>query len=140
MLLYLSRKAMKQRKKHLPRKRLKPNLKWSLKRKKRMFRRTKSKRKKSPVTWGTVSRKWHRVSRWGTGANGTSHSGGTSDRKRGTASRSDHLPDEQTMFHSLVEQINGGRSRVAELLQKHEIPVPATVPAAGNDESRLALT
>lgn len=28
-------------------------------------RRTKSKRKKSPVTWGTVSRKWHRVSRWG---------------------------------------------------------------------------
>ena len=42
---------------------------------------------------GTVSRKWHRVSRWGTGANGSSHSGGTSDRKRGTASRSDHLPD-----------------------------------------------
>lgn len=38
------------------------------------------------------------------------------------------------LFHSLVEQINGGRSRVAELLQKHEIPVPAAVPAAGNDE------
>lgn len=38
------------------------------------------------------------------------------------------------LFHSLVEQINGGRSRVAELLQKHEIPIPATVPAAGNDE------
>ena len=38
------------------------------------------------------------------------------------------------LFHSLVEQINGGRSRVAELLQKHEIPVPATVPATGNDE------
>lgn len=56
-------------------------------------RRTKSKRKKSPVTWGTVSRKWHRVSRWGNWCNGTSHSGGTSDRKRGTASRSDHLPD-----------------------------------------------
>lgn len=41
---------------------------------------------------------------------------------------------ETNQFHSLVEQINGGRSRVAELLQKHEIPVPATVPAAGNDE------
>ena len=41
---------------------------------------------------------------------------------------------ETDLFHSLVEQINGGRSRVAELLQKHEIPVPATVPAAGNDE------
>ena len=39
---------------------------------------------------------------------------------------------ETNLFHSLVEQINGGRSRVAELLQKHEIPVP--VPAAGNDE------
>lgn len=41
---------------------------------------------------------------------------------------------ETNLFHSLVEQINGGRSQVAELLQKHEIPVPATVPAAGNDE------
>ena len=41
---------------------------------------------------------------------------------------------ETHMFHSLVEQINGGRSRVAELLQKHEIPVPAIVPAAGNNE------
>ena len=41
---------------------------------------------------------------------------------------------ETNLFHSLVEQINGGRSLVAELLQKHEIPVPATVPAAGNDE------
>lgn len=41
---------------------------------------------------------------------------------------------ETNLFHSLVEQINGGRSRVAELLQKHEIPVPATVPTAGNDE------
>ena len=41
---------------------------------------------------------------------------------------------ETNLFHSLVEQINGGRSRVAELLQKHEIPVPATVPVAGNDE------
>lgn len=41
---------------------------------------------------------------------------------------------ETNQFHSLVEQINGGRSRVAELLQKHEIPVSATVPAAGNDE------
>lgn len=41
---------------------------------------------------------------------------------------------ETNLFHSLVEQINGGRSRVAELLQKHEIPVPATVPAAGDDE------
>ena len=41
---------------------------------------------------------------------------------------------ETNLFHSLVEQINGGKSRVAELLQKHEIPVPATVPAAGNDE------
>ena len=41
---------------------------------------------------------------------------------------------ETNLFHSLVEQISGGRSRVAELLQKHEIPVPATVPAAGTDE------
>lgn len=41
---------------------------------------------------------------------------------------------ETNLFHSLVEQINGGRSRVAELLQKHGIPIPATVPAAGNDE------
>jgi len=41
---------------------------------------------------------------------------------------------ETNLFHSLVEQINGGRSRVAELLQKHEIPVPVTVPPAGNDE------
>ncbi len=41
---------------------------------------------------------------------------------------------ETNLFNSLVEQINGGRSRVAELLQKHEIPVPATVPAAGSDE------
>ena len=41
---------------------------------------------------------------------------------------------ETNLFHSLVEQINGGRSRVAELLQKYEIPVPAIVPVAGNDE------
>ena len=41
---------------------------------------------------------------------------------------------ETNLFHSLVEQINGGRSRVADLLQKHEIPVPATVPAAGSNE------
>lgn len=41
---------------------------------------------------------------------------------------------ETNLFHSLVEQINGGRSRVAELLQKHKIPVPAIVLAAGNDE------
>lgn len=41
---------------------------------------------------------------------------------------------ETNLFHSLVEQINGGRSRVAALLQKHDIPVPVTVPAAGNDE------
>lgn len=41
---------------------------------------------------------------------------------------------ETDLFHSLVEQINGGRSRVTELLQKHEIPVPATVPAAGSNE------
>ena len=41
---------------------------------------------------------------------------------------------ETNLFQSLVEQINGGRSRVAELLQKHDIPVPVTVPAAGNDE------
>ena len=70
--------SMKRWKKHLiinrwkmkipiPYKRLIPNLKWNLKRKtckKRTFRRMKSKRKKSPVTWGTVSRKWHRVSHW----------------------------------------------------------------------------
>ena len=41
---------------------------------------------------------------------------------------------ETNLFHSLVEQINGGRSRVAELLQKHEIPVPAIVPAAVSNE------
>ena len=41
---------------------------------------------------------------------------------------------ETNLFNSLVEQINGGRSRVAELLQRHEIPVPATVPAAGSSE------
>ena len=41
---------------------------------------------------------------------------------------------ETNLFHSLVEQINGGRSRVAELLQKHEIPVPAIVPAVGSNE------
>ena len=41
---------------------------------------------------------------------------------------------ETNLFHSLVEQINGGRLRVAELLQKHEIPVPATVPAAVSNE------
>lgn len=41
---------------------------------------------------------------------------------------------ETNLFHSLVEQINGGRSRVAELLQKHEIPVPAIVPATGSNE------
>lgn len=41
---------------------------------------------------------------------------------------------ETNLFHSLVEQINGGRSRVTELLQKHEIPVPATVPAARSNE------
>lgn len=40
---------------------------------------------------------------------------------------------ETNLFHSLVEQINGGRSRVAELLQKHEIPVPAIVPATGSN-------
>ena len=41
---------------------------------------------------------------------------------------------ETNLFHSLVEQIIGGRSRVAELLHKHEIPVPATVPVAGSNE------
>ena len=41
---------------------------------------------------------------------------------------------ETNLFHSLVEQINGGRSREAELLQKHEIPVPAINPAAGSNE------
>ncbi len=41
---------------------------------------------------------------------------------------------ETSLFNSLVEQINGGRLRVTELLQKHEIPVPATVPATGNEE------
>lgn len=41
---------------------------------------------------------------------------------------------ETSLFNSLVEQINGGMLRVTELLQKHEIPVPATVPATGNDE------
>ena len=41
---------------------------------------------------------------------------------------------ETNLFHSLVEQINGGSARVSELLQKHEIPAPATVPVVGNDE------
>ena len=41
---------------------------------------------------------------------------------------------ETNLFHSLVEQINGGRSRVAELLQKHEIPMLAIVPAAVSNE------
>ena len=41
---------------------------------------------------------------------------------------------ETNLFHSLVEQINGGRSRVAELLQKHDIPVPTTVSAPGSNE------
>lgn len=41
---------------------------------------------------------------------------------------------ETNLFHSLVEQINGGRSRVAELLQKHDIPVPTTVSATGSNE------
>ena len=34
-------------------------------RKKRTFRRMKSKRKKSPVTWVRVNRKWRKVSHWG---------------------------------------------------------------------------
>ena len=41
---------------------------------------------------------------------------------------------ETNLFCSVVEQINGGMVRVAELLQKHEIPVPATVPVAGSNE------
>ncbi|WP_370860530.1 hypothetical protein [Parabacteroides faecis] len=40
---------------------------------------------------------------------------------------------ETNLFCSVVEQINGGMVRVAELLQKHEIPVPATTPAAGSN-------
>ena len=40
---------------------------------------------------------------------------------------------ETNLFSSVVEQINGGMVRVAELLQKHEIPVPATTPAAGSN-------
>ena len=39
---------------------------------------------------------------------------------------------ETNLLGSMVEQINGGIARVAELLQKHEIPVPA--PDAGNNE------
>lgn len=42
---------------------------------------------------------------------------------------------ETNLFHSVVEQINGGLVRVSELLQKHDIPVPATVPAAGSNET-----
>lgn len=41
---------------------------------------------------------------------------------------------ETNLFCSVVEQINGGMVRVAELLQKHDIPVPATAPAAGSNE------
>ena len=40
---------------------------------------------------------------------------------------------ETNLFCSVVEQINGGMVRVAELLQKHEIPVPAIAPAAGSN-------
>ena len=40
---------------------------------------------------------------------------------------------ETNLFYSVVEQINGGMVRVAELVQKHEIPVPATTPAAGSN-------
>ena len=39
---------------------------------------------------------------------------------------------ETNLLHTMVEQINGGISRVAELLQKHEIPAP--VPDAGSNE------
>lgn len=39
---------------------------------------------------------------------------------------------ETNLLHSMVEQINGGITRVAELLQKHELPLP--VPDAGNSE------
>lgn len=39
---------------------------------------------------------------------------------------------ETNLLGAMVEQINGGITRVAELLQKHEIPVP--VPDAGNNE------
>lgn len=39
---------------------------------------------------------------------------------------------ETNLLGSMVEQINGGIARVAELLQKHEIPLP--VPDAGNNE------
>ena len=39
---------------------------------------------------------------------------------------------ETNLLGAMVEQINGGITRVAELLQKHDIPVP--VPDAGNDE------
>lgn len=40
---------------------------------------------------------------------------------------------ETNLLHTMVEQINGGISRVAELLQKHEIPLP--VPDAGSNEA-----
>ena len=39
---------------------------------------------------------------------------------------------ETNLLHTMVEQINGGITRVAELLQKHEIPVPVT--DAGSNE------
>ena len=39
---------------------------------------------------------------------------------------------ETNLLGSMVEQINGGIIRMAELLQKHDIPVP--VPDAGNNE------
>lgn len=39
---------------------------------------------------------------------------------------------ETNLLGAMVEQINGGIIRVAELLQKHEIPVP--VPDAGNNQ------
>lgn len=41
---------------------------------------------------------------------------------------------ETNLLGSMVEQINGGITRVAELLQKHDIPVPVALPDAGSNE------
>ena len=41
---------------------------------------------------------------------------------------------ETNLLGSMVEQINGGITRVAELLQKHDIPVPVALPDSGSNE------
>ena len=119
----------------IPRKRLKPSLRWSLKqkmRKKRTFRWMKLKRKKSPVTWVTEMAQGITLGELGQMVQVIQIKQASEAEERQAVQTI--CRTETNLFHSLVGQINGGRSRVAELLQKHEIPVPVTVPAARNDE------